>query len=143
MNKFTILTVTSALLFIPAASVFAETASSTGSHPVVSASCVQTAVDTREAAIDDAFATFSTSETAALVARKSALHDAWGMASASARRSARTKAWTDYRTANKAAYTALRTARKAAWATFATASGACHVPVVESVGAEGTGSLGL
>ncbi len=118
-------------------------ASSSPKKATVDLACVQTAVDTREDAIGSAFTTFSTAESAALAARKSALHDAWGITSSKDRRVAREKAWTDFRTANRAAFSALRTARKSAWAAFATASKACHTPVVESASSEGTGSLGL
>ena len=125
-------------------------ATTTGTQPVSSQAltattlaCVQTAVDAREASIGTAFSTFSTTESAALAARATALHTAWSITDTKARKAARATAWSTFSTANKNAYTALRMARKTAWSTFATASKACHVPVVESSSAEGVGSLGL
>ena len=95
-------------------------------------SCVQVAVDAREGTIDQAFATYSGKMTTALTARKTALHNAWGITDATARKSARDAAWTAYKTAAKAAHTELKTTKQKAWSDFKTASKACHVPVVES-----------
>ena len=68
---------------IVAAPVFAQTSGLMAQAPVPQAKsgfeCVQAAVDTREAPVGTAFTTFSTAESAALSARKTALHDAWGM----------------------------------------------------------------
>ncbi len=124
---------------------FAQTSAGTptASAPKMDLACVQNAVDVREGAIGDAFSSFTTSENTALSARKSALHDAWGMTDGKSRRAARDKAWSDYHIANKAAFAALRTAKKSAWSAFETASKACKVPVVEASAMEGTGSLGL
>jgi hypothetical protein len=105
--------------------------------------CVQAAVDAREAAIGTAFSTFAAGQSAALAARKTALHDAWGNADGSIRRPARDKAWSDYRIANRAVMTALRAARETAWGAFRSASAACGVEVVEQPAGEGWGSLGL
>ena len=148
MNKKIIITLLAAALFSPNAVVFAQTSSGTTTgttmtHGGANIPCVQSAVDVREGAIGDAFSAFSSAESAALSARKSALHDAWGLTDATARRTARNKAWSDFHAANKAAYTALRTAKKAAWSAFEAASKACKAPVVESAKDEGTGSLGL
>ena len=65
------------------------TPSTTVTTSKVDYACVQTAVDVREDAIATAFTTFTSAESAALSARKSALHDAWGMTDAKARRTAR------------------------------------------------------
>ncbi len=105
--------------------------------------CVQGSVDTREAAIGAAFSALSTAEGTALSTRASALHDAWGMTDAHARRAARSKAWTDFRTANREAFKGFRTGRTAAWDAFRTASKACGVSVVEAPNEEAAGSLGL
>lgn len=134
-----------------ASPVFAETSGTTTTtmpetpkvKVAVDYSCVQTAVDVRETTIATAFTAFSTAESAALAARKSALHDAWGMTSAKERSAARNKAWSDFKTVNRAAFKALRTANKDAWGAFKTASKSCHAPVAESHGEEGVGSLGL
>ena len=146
MNKKAFAAITLIALLAPSAFAFAGTSSSTQSgtkHATMDFACVQTAVDAREGDIGSAFTAFSSAESAALSARKTALHDAWGQTTSAARKSARTKAWSDYKTANKAAYSALRTAKKAAWSTFATASASCKVPVVEGAAMEGEGSLGL
>ncbi len=147
MNKKIIAAVALVTLLAPSAFAFAETSSTTAAgtpkHTSMDLPCVQTAIDTREGAIGDAFTAFASAEAAALSARKGALHDAWGLTTSGARRTAREKAWSDYKTANKAAYSALRTAKKAAWSTFATASATCKAPVVESASLEGAGSLGL
>ena len=111
--------------------------------PPVDYSCIQKAVDTREDAVGTAFSAFATSESAALSARKTALHDAWGMGDAKARRTARNKAWGDFRTASKTAHSALKTAKESPWKDFEVASKACKTPVVEKSGTEGVGSLGL
>ena len=136
-----------ALVALPA---FAETTGTTtpltkheNPKPVADYSCVQTAVDVREGAIISAFTSFTTAESAALTVRKSALHDAWGMTVAKDRNAALNKAWSDFRTANRTAFKTLRTANKDAWSAFKTSSKACHVPVAESHGDEGVGSLGL
>lgn len=102
--------------------------------------CVQVAVDVREAAIGVAFLNFTTAQTAALAARKSALHDAWGIQDDTLRRSTRNAAWVKYRTDAAAAWSTMRAARSLAWSNFRTTSrGECKVPVVESY----TGSLSL
>lgn len=146
MNKKTFAAIVLVALLAPSAFALAETPSSTPSgtkHATMDFACVQTAVDAREGAIGATFTAFSSAESTALSARKTALHDAWGQTTSAARKTARTKAWSDYKTANKAAYSALRTAKKAAWSTFATASASCKVPVVEGAATEGEGSLGL
>ena len=145
MKKSLSVLLVTAVVLTPAFA-FAEISTSTATHPTrvaVDYTCVQTAVDTREATLGDAFNAFSSAESAALTARKSALHDAWGLSDATARRTARNKAWSDYRTANKAVFTALRTARKAAWSTLTTAEKACKMTNVETPAMEGKGSLGL
>ena len=148
MNKKIIITLLAAALFSPNAVVFAQTSSGTTTgttmtHGGANIPCVQSAVDVREGAIGDAFSAFSSAESAALSARKSALHDAWGLTNSAARRAARNKSWSDFHTANSAAYSTLRSARKIAWSTFATSSASCKAPVVESITQEGAGSLGL
>ena len=133
-------------VLLSAAPAFAQSTTGTAAPSTSSQSnltCVQAAVDAREQAIDSAFTTFSSAESAALSARATALHAAWGITDSKARRAARTAAWSAFATANKSAYAALRTARKAAWSTFTTASKACHTAVVETSASEGAGSLGL
>lgn len=160
MNKRTFLIGSLMLTSLVALPVFAETIGTTTPEHMPPAkvatpenmpkakiaidyACVQTAVDVRETAIASAFGDFTTAENAALAARKSALHDAWGMTINKTRVTARNKAWSDFRTANRAAFKALRSAHKSAWSAFGVSSKACHSPIVESHGEEGIGSLGL
>lgn len=140
MHK-TLAMITSAAMLMTALPVVAQT--TVVATQTANFACVQTAVDTRETAIGTAFSAFSSSVSSALSARKTALHDAWGMTDAKARREARNKAWSDFRTTNRAAYKTLRDAKTAAWKAFKEASRACGTPVVESSDAEGFGSLGL
>lgn len=148
MHK-TLATIAGVAMLATALPVAAQTGT-TGANPTtqntrqsVNTVCVQAAVDVREASIGTAFTTFSTAVSAALSARKTALHNAWGLTDAKARRDARNKAWSDFRTANRAAYKALRDAKNATWKAFKEASRVCGTPVVESSDAEGFGSLGL
>jgi len=128
---------------------FAQTGTSTEPTRVkkekttLNLSCVQGAVDAREGALGQAFTTFSQAMTSALSARKTALHDAWGLTDNVARRTARKTAWTTYQSAAKAARTAVRSSRETAWADFKTASKACGVPVVESPAPSNSDSISL
>ena len=88
--------------------------------------CMVAAVDVREAALQSAFSTFSTAQSAALAARASALHTAWGNTDAKVRRTALKTAWQTYRTAHRAAVSAHRTAHNSAWSAFRAAERACH-----------------
>ena len=134
-----------AAMLLGAAPAFAMTGTSTTKmmHKTVDIACVQKAVDTRESAIDTAFGTFSTSISAALTARKSALHAAWGLTDAKERRAARKKAWSDFRSASRAAHKVLKDARHNSWSAFEKAAKACGAPGVESQGGDGIGSIGL
>ena len=137
-------------LLASAGMVFADTATSTSGmkekmmdHKTVNIQCVQTAVDAREQGVMDAFSTFTTSMSAALTARKTALHNAWGMTDSKARTSARSAAWKSYESAAKAAHSALKSARTKAWSTAKSAVKACGSTAEESHGYDGNGSLGL
>ncbi len=99
--------------------------------------CVQAATDKREDAIASDWSTYETAISAALSARKSALHDAWGITDTKTRIAARNTAWNTYRTAAKSASSALRSARLSDWSAFASASKACKVPVVEKSANDG------
>jgi hypothetical protein len=112
----------------------------------VDATCMQTAVDTRETAIAEVFTTFNTGIIAALTVRKTALHDAWGMSDATARNTAIKKAWTDWKTAKKTAHTKLKNDRKAAWDSFkTTAKTSCKVvtPKDEGLEKDASGTISL
>lgn len=132
-----------AVLLAVAAPVFAETATTTSVKPTTNIACVQAAVDVREQGIIDAWTTFNSSMISTLTTRKSALHDAWGMTDGTARRAARSAAWTTFQTSSRAAHTTLRTTREAIWNTFRTASKACGVVVVEARGLDTAGTIGL
>lgn len=111
----------------------------------VDATCMQTAVDTREAAIATSFTTFNTDIMAALTARKTALHDAWGLGT-STRATAIKSAWTDWKNAHKEAFTDLKSARKSAWTTFKeTVRTTCKttLPKEENLVKDASGSVSL
>ena len=145
MNKITTAAISAAIIVVslPAIAQTNGTPPPPTPSPQINLACIQTAVDAREQSIGAAFSAFSTTESAALTARASALHTAWAITDATARRAARSAAWSTYTTANRSAFSTLRAARKAAWSAFATASKACHTAVVETPSTEGTGSLGL
>lgn len=116
------------------------------STKTVNLTCMQTAVDTREAAIGTAFDTMHTSVKAALSARKTALHDAWGLTDKSARQSAIKTAWKKWKTDNKGAHIKLRTERKMAWETFKkTVKNTCKetLPKEEALEKDSSGQISL
>lgn len=94
--------------------------------------CVQSAVATREAAIQKAFGAYSSSIALALTDRASALNTAWGITDGPERRATRKSAWEAYRSANQSARATMKSSKKAAWETFRTASKNCKVPVAET-----------
>lgn len=143
MNKKTLIALASIGLLLSGIPAFAASTSTPTAHSTLNVACIQSAVDTREDALESAFTAFTTAENTALAARKTALHDAWGTTDATARRTARNKAWSDFRVANRKAFETLRNGRKTAWSTFTTASKACGTGVIESAGQEGAGSLGI
>jgi hypothetical protein len=112
----------------------------------VNLTCMQTAVDTREDAIAGAFDTFNDDITAALAARKSALHSAWGLTDVTARKAAIKAAWTTWKSAHKSALKDLKDDRKAAWDTFkTTAKTTCSetLPADEALIKDSAGSISL
>ncbi len=84
--------------------------------------CMQTAVDAREDALTTAFATFHDAVDTALAARKTALHDAWGLTDKTARLAAIKSARETYKKSHESALKALKKARGTAWETFKTTS---------------------
>lgn len=92
-------------------------------------SCVQIATDKREDGIASAWTTYSTSVSSALLARKTALHNAWEVGTAKDRQAARNVAWNAYRTSLKTAKTNLQASRNAAWNTFSADAKACKITV--------------
>ncbi len=112
----------------------------------VNLTCMQTAVDTREAAIVEAFDTLSEDIGAALAARKTALHDAWGITERTDRNKAIKAAWTTWKSAHKEAHKDLKADRKAAWDTFkTTAKTTCRetLPADEALSKDASGSISL
>jgi len=112
----------------------------------VNLSCMQTAIDTREDAIGDAFESFNDDVEAALAVRKTALHDAWGLTDKVARTTAVKNAWKTWKTDHKSAHSELKSERKAAWATFkTTAKSSCKetLPKEETLSGDASGSLSL
>jgi hypothetical protein len=112
----------------------------------VNLTCMQTAVDVREDAVADAFGDFNDDVETALAARKTALHDAWGLSDKTARNTAVKSAWTTWKAAKKSAHTDLKSARKAAWTTFkTTAKSSCKetLPREEALEKDAAGTVSL
>jgi len=132
MKKLAIATLAFAML-ATAAPAFAENRGEGTKHEKqYDLPCVQSAVATRESAIQKSWTTFAGAVSSALSARASALNSAWGVTDGPARRTARKAAWETYRTANKSAREAFRREKKAAWESFKSASASCKAPVVEA-----------
>jgi ribonuclease HI len=109
---------------------FSAFAATTKAKKSVDNTCMQTAVDTREAAIMEAFAEYQDETIEALTDRKTALHDAWGMSDSVARKAAIKSAWSDWKSERKEDHTELKTKREAAWSAFkTTAKNTCKVTV--------------
>lgn len=101
--------------------------------------CMQTAVDTREAAILKAFKDSNTRTVDALTIRGTALHDAWGLTDQKARNTAIKNAWSTWKSAKKADNKSLANDRKSAWTTFkATAKNSCKITLPKEDSAEPT-----
>jgi hypothetical protein len=125
---------------------FSADAQTTKTKKTVNKTCIQTAVDVREAAVMISFTDFNGQIVAALTERKAALNTAWGLTDTAARRVAIKKAWSDWKADRKAANTELKTEKLAAWATFKeTAKTSCkvEVPKEDSLEKETAGSLTL
>lgn len=106
---------------------------------VVNLTCMQTAVDTRETAIMKNQDDFAAAIKTAMTARKTALHDAWGLSDKSARKEAIRKAWKTWKDAVKKAKADREKANKATWETFrTTAKTSCkeELPKEEAVKTE-------
>lgn len=130
MKRLAIATLTFAIL-ATTTPVFAET-QGMNREKQYDLPCVQSAVATRESAIQKYWTNYTSAVSSALSARASALNTAWGNSDGPARRTARKAAWETYRTANKSVREAFRRDKKSAWESFKTASAACKVPTVET-----------
>lgn len=84
----------------------------------VDIACVQTAVDKREDALITGWSAFHASISGAYSARKTALHDAWGMTDAAARKAAVKMAWGNFKKSAKTGRKTWKDARKSVWKTF-------------------------
>lgn len=119
---------------------------STTKERKVDLSCMQSAIDTREASIISAITTFHGDFEEALNDRKTDLNAAWGMTSASERGAALKAAWASWRDAQKAAVDTMKKARKSAWDTFKnTAKKSCKetLPKEEALSTDGEGTLAI
>jgi hypothetical protein len=125
---------------------FSAFAATTKAKKSVDNTCMQTAVDTREAAIMEAFVTFNEVIIEGLTDRKDALHDAWGLSDATTRNAAVKSAWATWKTTKKEAHTDLKSERKAAWDTFkTTAKTSCKMttPKEEVLEKDSAGTVSL
>lgn len=116
----------------------------TASTTSVDATCMQTAVDTRESSLSTAWDSFSTSVKSALATRKTSLHDAWGLSDVTARNTALKNAWKTWKDSAKVNHKKLMTDRKAAWEAFRkTTKDSCKVtaPKEEGQSSDAVGSV--
>ena len=101
--------------------------------------CIQTAVDTREAAILKAFKDSNTRTVDALTIRGTALHDAWGLTDQKARNTAIKNAWSTWKSAKKADNKSLSNDRKSAWTAYkTTAKNSCKITLPKEDSSEPT-----
>lgn len=112
----------------------------------VDITCMQTAVDTREASLVSAFGTFHDDMEEGLDARKSALNTAWGLTVAKDRALALRDAWKAWKTDQRDALKTFKDARKSAWDTFRnTAKSSCKetLPADEALLKDESGSISI
>jgi predicted negative regulator of RcsB-dependent stress response len=112
-------------------------ANTTSTNSSMMLTCVATAVAKREAAIQSAFSTFSSSMTAAFQTRSTALAAAWAMTDKTARNSAIKAAWSTFNESAKMAKRTYNTDRLSTWNQFSTDRKTCHAPATgESASAD-------
>lgn len=99
--------------------------------------CVQTAVEKRDAAIIAAFDTFSAAAKNLLTVRKDELVAAWALTDAKARRLAIKAAWAKYSKGLKEARDAFKKTKKSAWTQWNKDRKACRASAGDDKGAEG------
>jgi hypothetical protein len=112
----------------------------------VDTTCMQSAVDTREAALITSWESFTEDISDALSARKTALSDAWGLTDIKAQNKAIASAWKTWKKASQDAHKALKSDRKTTWDTFKeTTKTSCKIsaPKDEALGADAAGSISL
>jgi acyl-CoA reductase-like NAD-dependent aldehyde dehydrogenase len=93
-------------------------------HPL-DTTCMKSAVDARESAVQAAFSAFSTARSAALTQRASALDAAWSLTDRKAITAAVKTAWSTFKTTNGAARKSYNTAIRSAWSTFSASAKTC------------------
>lgn len=112
----------------------------------VDASCMQSAVTTRENSLLSAFSTFHEDIEEALTTRMEALETAWGLSAGKDRTKALASAWKTWKTDHKKITGEFRTSRKAAWDTFkATVKNTCKetLPKDEALTSDSAGSISI
>jgi hypothetical protein len=87
------------------------------SRPLVDRSCMQGAVNTREASIKNAFSTYTNSITAALDKRVTAFSSVWSGTEVSSNETYRS-IWGTWKKSNEEARKKLRSEREVAWKTY-------------------------
>jgi len=115
-----------------------RTASST--KPVISITCVATAVAAREASIDSAASAYTAGVNAAYTARASALANAYTLTGNDSIRTAVKAAWKQFTSAVQGARRAWQKSRENAWQTFRTAVKACGPSATSVADTENAGS---
>ncbi len=116
------------------------------SHNKVDATCVQTAVETRETALISGWGDFNETITTALGERKTALKAAWGLTDKKAQKTAIAGAWKEWKKDSKSAHVEMKKDRKSAWDAFKkTVKETCKVtaPKEESLEKDSAGSIAL
>lgn len=106
--------------------------------PTPNLTCMQTAVETRDNAILQAWSTYSDGVTAELTARKTAFKAAWGDAEKKSRRKSLLTAWETWRKSRRSASQTFSQAKRTAWKEYTKSSKACGV----SEGAGDAGGMG-
>jgi len=99
-----------------------------GANQPTTLACVASAVAAREAAIQSAFGTFSTTMTSAFTKRASDLATAWTITDKTTRNTAIKIAHTTFRASKIEARKTYNTARQTAWQQFSAARKACKAP---------------
>ncbi len=145
-SLFAIVSIVFFLVIFPAISSATETNSSLGRSARVDATCMQTAVGTREESLLTAWEEYTSDITSALKQRKSALYDAWGVSEIKDRNAAIKSAWKSWKESSRSAHVQLKKDRKAAWETFKkTVRTSCKIstPKDESLGKDSSGTISL
>ncbi len=147
--KSFILVIASLLMLAIALPAFAHGDATTGKVKAkknVDLTCMQTAVDTREASLLSSFGAFHDDIEEALTTRKDALHSAWGLTSGPDRTKAIGSAWKTWKSDHQNALKTFKTSRKSAWETFkTTVKTSCKetLPKEEALTTDTAGSISI